>query len=168
MVAARGRTHHRPIMTAIAAPRVRYKSFVYHSSCEWLGRRIVRLEGPGKPSLLLSAPPEFKGENGFWSPEELFVASVDGCVTMSFAAHVQMHDLPVEAYYSEAIGHLEFSQGAYRVTKVTLEPTIIVTVAEAFPGVRHALEASVHECSIARSIRSEIEMKPDIRISRPL
>jgi organic hydroperoxide reductase OsmC/OhrA len=154
-------------MSTFAEPRVRYKSFVYRASCEWLGRRIVRVEASGKPSLLISAPPEFKGENGFWSPEELFVAAVDGCVTMSFAAHVQLHDLPVEAYFSEAIGHLEFFEGAYRVTKLTLKPTIIVTAAESAPLVEHALQASVHECSIARSVRSEIELQPDIQISRP-
>lgn len=146
---------------------IRYRSFVYRTNCEWLGRRVVRFESTGKPAMLLSAPPEFKGENGFWTPEEMFVGAIDACVMMSFAAWVQRHDLPVEAYYSEAVGHLDFFEGAYRVTKVTLKPTIIVTDASGVAPVRHALESSMHECSIARSIRSDVELVPDIQVSRP-
>jgi len=153
-------------MKATETP-VRYKSFVYHTSCEWLGRRIIRFEAPGKPPMLISSPPEFKGEAGFWTPEEMFVGAVESCFLMTFAARVLRHELPVEAYYSEAIGQLEFSEGAYRITKVTIKPIVIVTGIEAVEPVQRALDSSLHECFVGRSIRSEVELKPDVQVSRP-
>jgi organic hydroperoxide reductase OsmC/OhrA len=46
---------------------------------------IVQAEGV-LPSVSFSAPPEFLGEPGFWTPEHFLVASVASCFVSTFSA----------------------------------------------------------------------------------
>ena len=38
-----------------------------------------------EPSISFSAPPEFQGEPGQWTPEHFFLASVAGCFVSTFS-----------------------------------------------------------------------------------
>ncbi|MHB9001974.1 MAG: OsmC family protein [Thermoanaerobaculia bacterium] len=69
---------------------------------------------------------EFYGEAGTWTPEDLFVASLEICTMTSFLALAQRHHLPIEEYESHAEGTLESFEGAYRFTRVTLRPRIVI------------------------------------------
>ncbi|MBI3191832.1 MAG: OsmC family protein, partial [Pedosphaera parvula] len=52
----------------------------------------------------VASPPEFKGEAGVWTPEDLFVAAVNVCTMTTFAAFAQRLNLPVLSYRCEAEG----------------------------------------------------------------
>jgi len=79
----------------------------------------------GKAPLAISSPPEFKGDRGFWMPEDFFVGAVETCLLMTFAHQVERQGLPVEAHYSEAEGLLETL-----LTIVTVVPEIQLSVIE--------------------------------------
>jgi len=82
--------------------QVRGKVFTYRTSVRWTGRKTGEASSPGKPSLAVATPPEFKGHEGFWSPEDLFVASVDACVMTTFLALAERAGVSFAAYESEA------------------------------------------------------------------
>lgn len=146
-------------------PAIRPKSFTYRTSAEWLGRRNVRFSAPTKESLVVSNPPEFRGEEGFWTPEELFIGAVETCLLVTFAGLVEKHNLPVEGYSSEAIGVLETREGDYQFTKVTVKPTIIVTDKNAAPRILEMVERAHRDCLIGNSQRAEIVVEPTVLMS---
>jgi peroxiredoxin-like protein len=138
-----------------ARPRV----FTYHTTSEWMGRRNGRFAVAGKESFVFSSPPEFKGEDGFLSPEELFVGSVEMCLMLTFAALAEKQKLPIEAYSSEATGTLEHANGELRFTHILVKPTIIVLSADAAPRVLQTLQLAHRSCMIANSIQAEVKVE---------
>ncbi|MGH9425673.1 MAG: OsmC family protein, partial [Terriglobia bacterium] len=71
-------------METVDQPKVRFKSFTYKTGLKWVEEKSGMLSSSGKPSLKVASPPEFKGEAGVWTPEDLFVASVEICQMTTF------------------------------------------------------------------------------------
>jgi organic hydroperoxide reductase OsmC/OhrA len=141
------------------------KSFTYRTSTEWLGRRNAKVSSADKTPLPVSSPPEFKGEKGFWTPEDFFVAAVESCLLMTFAHQVERQQLPVEAYYSEAEGLLEFGEDGLQFTRVVIKPTVIITDRHSTEKTLKALEAAHRDCLIANSLRTIVTVVPNIQLS---
>ncbi len=141
------------------------KAFTYRTSTEWLGRRNAKLSAASKPALAVSSPPEFKGEKGFWTPEDFLVAAVETCLLITFAHHVERQQLPVEAYYSEAEGFLEAGDAGYCFTRVIVKPTIVITDALAAEKTLKAIEIAHRDCLIANSLRAIVTVVPNIQLS---
>lgn len=95
-----------------------------------------------------------------WTPEDLFVSAVNACTLTTFVAFAQRDGLPVESYSSKAEGLLEFVNGSYMFTKVTVLPTIIVAAPEAVAKAERALHEAHKSCIIANSIRASVSIEP--------
>ena len=149
----------------VAPTAIRHKTFTYRTSIEWLGSRAGVLAAEGKPGFRVSSPPEFKGESGVWTPEDLFVAAVNVCTMATFASFAQRLGLPVVSYRSEAEGQLEFVDGGYRFTLVTLRPTVVVGAVEALAPVEKALGDAHRSCLISNSIRAVVALEPRVVVS---
>ena len=145
-------------------PKIKYKSFTYSTRLEWLGGRAGSLESEGKPGFRVASPPEFKGEAGVWCPEDLFVASVNVCAMTTFAAFLDRLKLPVVTYSCIAEGLLEFAEGKYRMTRVTLRPKVAVKSAEAVALVEKALHDAHDNCIISNSISGTVILEPEVSI----
>ena len=147
-----------------AQPKVRHKSFMYTTQVNWLENRAGTLGSPDKPSFRVASPPEFKGEAGVWSPEDLFVAAVEACTMTTFIAFALRLKIPFISYESTAEGLLEFTEGGYSFTKVIVRPKVVVETEEAVEQARKTLDDAHHSCLIANSIRSEVTIEPTIEV----
>lgn len=143
---------------------VRHKSFTYRTFCEWAGGKAATFSSNGKPSFRVSSPPEFKGEENVWTPEDLLVGSVEICLLMTFTSIAQKRQIPVDAYYSEAEGLLEFVEGGYRFTRIVVKPTIIVANHDAIETALEAIGRAHHDCLVANSLLGEVVVEPDVRM----
>lgn len=146
-------------------PRVRHKTFHYKTSVFWLGNRAGLNRAEGKEAFRVASPPEFIGEPGVWTPEDLFVAAVNTCTMTTFAAFSQKKEVPIVVYESSAEGTLEFSEGSYRFTKVVVRPRIVA----ASPATREIIETILHDahkgCLISNSINAHVEIEAEIEIT---
>ncbi len=149
-----------------AGPKMKYKTFTYRTQLKWLENRSGTLSGEQKPDLRVASPPEFKGEAGVWSPEELFVASVDVCTMTTFLAFAKRLQIPLVSYTSMAEGVLEFVDGGYKFTKVILRPTILVSSSEAVEQARRTLHDAHTSCLITNSIFAEVIAEPSIDVGQ--
>lgn len=143
-------------------PGIRYKTFTYRTQAQWVENRAGALRSEGKPEFRVSSPPEFKGEAGVWTPEDLFVAAVNVCTMTTFLAFAQRMQIPLVSYTSDAEGALEFVDGGYRFTRVVLRPRIMVGNEEAIEQARKTLHDAHEKCLISNSIRSEVVLEPRI------
>ena len=140
-----------------------YKVFRFESEVRWNADRRGVTCSAGKPDLEVSSPPEFKGEAGFWTPEDMFVASVNACTLMTFAAFAQHKGLSIASYESDAEGVLEFQEGSYRFTEVILHPHITVKSQDDVDKAREIIESAHQKCLITNSITAQVKIFPDIR-----
>ncbi len=83
---------------------------------------------------------------------------------MTFSSIAQKQGLPIEAYYSEATGLLEFVEGGYRFTRVVVKPTIIVADQDAVEPALEAITRAHRGCLVANSLLTEVVVEPDIRL----
>ena len=151
-------------MTSTETPRVRHKTFHYSASVVWLGDRAGLNRSEGKLAFRVASPPEFKGEPGVWTPEDLFVAAVNTCTMTTFAAFSSKRDVPVRSYESSAEGTLEFADGKYRFTRVVVRPRIVATAPATRELIESILEDAHKGCLISNSISGEVVIEAEIVI----
>lgn len=146
-------------------PKRTYKTFTYNTSLMWAGDRAGMLYSPGKPEFRVASPPEFKGEEGIWTPEDMFVAAVETCTMTTFLAFAFNKKLPLQAYESSAEGKLEFVDGGYRFTEVLVKPVITLHSEDAVDEAHRIMHAAHEKCLIANSVHAKVEVEPEIRIA---
>jgi len=149
----------------MARSKPRYKTFTYENTVEWTGSRAGNIQSDGKPALLTASPPEFKGEAGKWSPEDLFVASVNSCIMTTFLAFAFRKKLDFDLYESSSEGILERTDNGYQFTKIFVRPTIRVATEEAVEMAEKILHDSHDKCLISNSITGETIIEPNIVVS---
>jgi organic hydroperoxide reductase OsmC/OhrA len=149
-------------METVEQGKVKHKSFTYRTSTSWTDGKSGTLAADGRPALCISSPPEFRGEAGLWTPEDMFVGAVEVCHMVTFLSFAAKKELPILSYKSHANGVLEFIDGDYRFTRIVIFPTIVVA-STADEGVVHATlrEAQKH-CLVANSIASIVEVNPTL------
>ena len=142
--------------------KVKNKTFTYKTSVTWTGGRSGTMSAEGKPSFKVSSPPEFKGEPGVWSSEDMFGAAVEACHMEIFVAHAAREDLEIVSYKSHTNGVLEYIDGEYRFTRIVIFPTITVSSRVAESEVHSILREAQRHCLVANSIASIVEVNPTI------
>jgi len=148
-------------------PRKAFKSFRFENDLRWTSGRRATLSATGKPDIETSSPPEFKGEAGLWTPEDLFISSVNLCTLLTFVAHAQTKKLEFVSYESHVEGLIENVEGKYRYTEVTLQPRIEVRSQEDVERARTILEDAHKACFVSNSITSTVKLVPEIRVAAP-
>ena len=148
--------------TVTSKPKIKYKTFTYHTYLKWTSGRSGTLYSKGKKDFRVASPPEFKGEEGVWTPEDLFVASVDICTMTTFMAFAQHKNLPIVSYKTHAEGLLEFIDGTYQFTKIYLWPTILVQTNDAIEQTRQTITDAHKSCLISNSIKADVIIQPNI------
>lgn len=145
--------------------KVKYKTFTYQTRLSRVAARACMLTSEGKQEFRVASPPEFKGEEGVWSPEDLLVAAVNVCVFTTFAAIAEKRRLPIESYKSKAEGFLEHEEDGYQFTRVIVRPEIVVKSPEYIAETEEIIENSHKKCLISNSIKGKTIVEPIIKAS---
>jgi peroxiredoxin-like protein len=135
---------------------VRGKVYTYRTAVKWTGQKMGVASSTGKPDIQVGTPPEFKGHEGIWSPEDLFVSSVNVCVLSTFLAYAERAGLSFTDYESEAEGRLELVEGKFQVTSVTLRPKVTLKTGEDAGKAKELLAKTEANCLISNSIRTKV------------
>jgi peroxiredoxin-like protein len=141
---------------------VKTKTFTYTTAVRWTGERKGKISAAGKPQLEVATPPEFKGHEGIWSPEDLYVASANVCVMTTFLAFAERAGLRFESYESEAEGTLEFVGNQFLFTKIVLRPRITLKEGEEKAKAEEILQKAERNCLISASMKTEVTLEPTI------
>jgi organic hydroperoxide reductase OsmC/OhrA len=139
---------------------IRPKSFRYTTSVRWTGEKKGMMDVSGKPAVEVATPPEFKGHEGIWSPEDLFVASVNSCIMTTFLAFAGRAGLAFEGYESDAEGVLEFVDGRLLFTKVVVRPRVKLASGEDRAKAEEIMHKVERNCLVSNSIRTEVLLEP--------
>ena len=141
-----------------------FKVFRYASEVRWKSGRTGLVCCPGKPDLAVSSPLEFKGEAGKWTPEDMFMASLNVCTMLTFLAFAQHKGLSFISYESDAEGTLESVEGKYRFTEVSLHPHLTLKSPADVELARKVLEDAHANCFVANSITAAVKIFPQFLV----
>jgi len=115
----------------------------------------------GKPPLVCSSAPAFKGDASKLNPEDLLVSALAGCHMLTYLALCARAGIEVVAYEDQASGRMTMKDGRMRFTEVTLAPA--VRIAGGDLEAAHALHEKAHEqCFIANSVNFPVLAMPTV------
>jgi len=140
------------------------KTHVFPVSIRWLGGRITCAAVAGKPELTVATPPEFRsGVEGVWSPEDLLVASVATCFTVTLVSIAERRGLPLRSLGVRATGAVtQRSDGRFGFTEIELG-MVIATDPGYESDLQAASEAAERSCLVAASLDLPMRVNLDVR-----
>jgi organic hydroperoxide reductase OsmC/OhrA len=121
-----------------------------------------------QPSIAFSAPPEFQGEPGRWTPEHFFLASVAGCFVSTFSGIANFSRFEFLSLELEAEGTIEKNEGGWRFTRVNLRPRLKIAMEKDRERANRLLEKAEKTCLVARSLTSRIVLEPEVLVEEEL
>ena len=136
----------------------------YHTQLEWLSEKKGMLRCEGKPDIMVACPPEWGGHPGIWSPEDLFLASVEVCTLTTFLLFVNKDGINLKSYRSEARGTVELVGGVLRFTSITVQVKIGIVSEDDRSRVEKALKKAKRACLITNSINTDVHIESEIVI----
>jgi peroxiredoxin-like protein len=124
---------------------------------------VIQAEGI-LPSISFSAPPEFLGEAGRWTPEHFLVASVASCFVSTFSNIAEKSRLEFVSFQLDAEGMLGKQDGVWRFTEIRLLPVVTILDEENHDRVISLLEKAEKSCLIARSLQCVVVLFPTVKV----
>ncbi len=140
------------------------KKFIYKNSIRWQGEKRGLLSSSGKPDIEVATPPEFRGHPGIWTPEDLFIASVNSCIMSTFLYYAQKDGVELLSYESEAEGTLEKIESKFMFSEIKVRPKIYIITKDQVEKIKEIISLSEKNCLISNSIASKITVYPEIKI----
>ena len=138
------------------------KVYLYQTSVRWTEQRKGMISCAGKPDVQVATPPEFKGHENIWSPEDLFVASANVCLMTTFLAVAERAGLAISSYESTAEGRLELVEGKFQFTAITIRPSIILKPGGDPARAKELIEKAEHNCLISNSMKAKVTLEATI------
>lgn len=136
-------------------PRV----YEYESSTMWTGEHKGTLSSEEKHSIEVACPPEFGGHPGYWTPEHLFVSSVEVCILTTFLSIFEKSGGNLISYKSHAVGKASTQDWVFQFNDIEITPTIVVETEDDVRKAEEAIERAASECLISKSLK----FKPKVR-----
>lgn len=137
----------------------------YHTTARWTGNRSGELEADGVAEpLRFSAPAEFQGEAGRWSPETLFLAAANTCFLTTFVAIAEFSKLELAGLEVSSEAKLERVPGkGYNFTEVVLRPVVTLAHDSDRERAQRLLEKAEKSCIVARSLQTPLRVEPTLQ-----
>lgn len=122
----------------------------------------ITLSSPGLASLESTAPPEFGGPEGNWSPETLLVASVVDCFILTFKAIAKASQLEWLELDCSGDGELDKVDRVTRFTRFNLVATLRLPEGVRTEKAERVLQMAEKNCLVTNSMTAEIHLETRI------
>jgi tRNA-Thr(GGU) m(6)t(6)A37 methyltransferase TsaA len=140
-------------------PRV----YTWDTRVRWKQGKEGVLSGTDKHEIGIGCPPEFGGESTYWSPEHLFVASIEVCIMTTFIDLLSKENPGVLGYESTARGSAQLVAGKFRFTEIEVKPVVFIEDKSDVDKVEKMLYKAKETCLVSNSLTVRVTMKPEIR-----
>ena len=130
----------------------------------WNEEKKVFLCSFGKQTIEIAASQESKKHEGMWTPEELFVASVQGFIKDAFVDYAKRSNFEFLSYESEAEGVVEKVEDNFMFTEIKIRPQIVVASSGQIEKAKELIELAGKNCFISNFITCKVSVYPEIKI----
>ncbi len=131
----------------------------FHSVCCWKEKKIGIIESNSNEKITVATPPEFGGPPNYWSPEQLFVASIGSCLMSTFLFFVERMNIQLLTYHSKTEAVLEKTRDGLRFTKAYVDMFIEVKEQSEIPQIRNLKSKLEKFCPVSASLNFPITLE---------
>ncbi len=147
---------------------------LYTAHTHWIGDTALGWERYERAHTA-SAPPaeteltvttgEAKGDPSQLNPEQLLLMAASSCQLLWFLHVASKARVEVIEYEDYAEAEMPEDDLPMRLTRIVLRPRIVVRPGPTEKRVRHLCELAHHECYIANTLATEVEVEPTVEIA---
>ncbi|OKH83160.1 peroxiredoxin [Mycobacterium sp. ST-F2] len=120
----------------------------------------------GKPTILGSADPAFRGDPQRWNPEELLVVSLSQCHMLWVLALCSQEGIVVTGYTDHPSGTMtQTPDGGGHFTEVVLRPVVQIADDRHRDALTDVHERAHHLCFIANSVNFDVRCEPQVTVA---
>ena len=119
----------------------------------------------GKPDLVGSSDPLFRGDPQRHNPEDWLVAALSACHMLTYLAICVRKRIQVLAYEDEAGGTMVLEGGGGRFTEVVLRPEVTLVAGSDAAAAEALHEQAHHDCFIASSVNFPVRHEATVTVA---
>lgn len=141
----------------------------YRVSAWWTAGRTGLVKSDSAPNAIhFTAPTEFGGLEGRWTPEELLLAAIACCYTTTLGMISASSDFRFTDLQVEASGTIRKAESGYSFTEIVLCPSIKIASAEESDRALDLLRRAEKLCLVSRAIGTKLQFKPQLEIAKTM
>ena len=134
-----------------------FRNTVYQNS-----EQPARTTMSGVSEAEIGPPPEYGGSPNSLNPEELLVASVNGCIMLVFFHFAKKYKVEVASYHSQAEGKVEKTKNGLRFTNIEVKAKVSLadgTSAEKIEEIAHLADKY---CLVTGSLACPVQYSVEV------
>jgi organic hydroperoxide reductase OsmC/OhrA len=139
--------------------------YEYNTNIKWIGEKKGILKSKDKPNINVACPPEFGGHKDIWSPEDLFLASIEICTMTTFLHLIKKARIEINSYSSYSKGIAELVGNSLEFTNVLININIEVNSENDILHVKKLVKKLSKICLISNSVKTKIILKDNVTIA---
>lgn len=151
------------------------KEHHYLATITWTGNRGTGTSGytaydrdhtiavAGKPEILGSSDPAFRGNNSRHNPEDSFVAALSACHMLWYLHLCAVNGVIVDHYVDNATGTMaENEDGSGQFSEIVLHPKVTIRSDNMNERAKSLHEVAHRMCFLSRSVNFPVRHQPSI------
>jgi organic hydroperoxide reductase OsmC/OhrA len=115
-------------------------------------------------AIHFSAPPEFGGAPGYWTPEHLLLAALAGCFAATFRAIARHSNFEYADLQVEVEGTVSKAESGYRFSEIIFHPRLIIQDEGKRDRALSLLQKTKTGCLVSKALSFTPALGPHIAI----
>ena len=141
----------------------------YRTLAWWTSGQTGLTKSDSAPHAIhFSAPPEFGGMEGRWTPEDLLLAAIASCFTTTFRAIAGDSKFEYIDLQVEVEGTVSKADSGYNFSKIILRPTLTIHDEENRDRALILLQKTKAACLVSKALATASALEPHVEIASAL
>src|SRR5438046_194084 len=125
----------------------------FHVVAWWSSGKTGLAKCDSAPNAIhFTAPPQFGGVEGRWTPEDLLLGAVAGCYTTTFRALAEYSQFTYADLEVEVNGSVEKVESGYMFKELVVRAMLTISSAEERPRAIRLLDKAKRLCLVSRAL----------------
>lgn len=132
----------------------------------WSSGRTGLAKTDSAPNAIhFTAPPEFGGMEGRWTPESLLLCAIAGCYTTTFRAIAEYSKFEYADLEVQVEGAIKKVESGYAFTQIVIRPNLSITNEAEHPRALKLMQKAKGLCLVARALSVEQVFEPRVQVN---
>jgi len=116
-------------------------------------------------AIHFTAPPEFDGLEGKWTPEDLLLSAVASCYTTTFHAVAEHSGLEYADLEVDVEGSVHKTDSGYSFNEIVIRPNLTISGEQEQTRALRLLQKAKNVCLVGRALAVEQKFEPHVQVS---
>ena len=142
------------------------KEFKYRAVAWWSSGKTGLAKSDSAPNAIhFTAPPEFGGMEGRWTPESLLLCAVASCYTTTFKALAEYSKFDYADLEIEIQGTVKKVESGYAFTEIRIRPNLSISDEAENDRAMRLLQKAKGLCLVSRALAVEQKFEPRVQVN---